>query len=66
MRRPGGAGRLPLLLAVPAVVTVGLVLLPLAYLALRAGTGGSEAWSVLDPGPTARLVLDTALLVAAV
>jgi len=66
VRRPGGAGRLPLLLAVPAVVTVGLVLLPLAYLALRAGTGGSEAWSVLDPGPTARLVLDTALLVAAV
>ena len=66
MRRTGGAGRLPLLLAVPAVVTVGLVLLPLAYLALRAGTGGREAWSVLEPGPTARLVLDTALLVAAV
>jgi iron(III) transport system permease protein len=54
------------LLAVPAIAAVGFVLLPLAYLILRAASGGAEAWEVLGRRGTAELVLDTALLVAAV
>jgi iron(III) transport system permease protein len=60
----GGRGA-PLVLLAPALVTVGAVLLPLGYLALRASRAGRDAWRVLDAG-TARLVLDTGLLVAAV
>ena len=62
--RPRGR-RAPLLLAAPAVLTAGAVLLPLAYLAVRSVTGGRDAWAILD-ARTARLVLDTGVLVAAV
>ena len=61
-----GLRRAPLLLAAPAVATVGAVLLPLAYLLIRAASGGSGAWSVLELRATLELVLDTALLVAGV
>jgi iron(III) transport system permease protein len=64
-RGAGRAGGVPLLLTAPAVLTAGAVLLPLAYLAVRAATAGGDAWRVLD-ATTARLVLDTGLLVAAV
>ena len=56
----------PLFLALPAVGAVSAVLLPLVYLAVRAGLPGSEAWELVEPGPTAELVASTALLVAAV
>ena len=55
----------PLGLAAPAVVAVAAVLLPLVYLVLRASTAGRDAWGVLDT-QTARLVLDTGILVAGV
>jgi iron(III) transport system permease protein len=60
MRRP------PLLLTAAAAVIVALVLLPLAYLLVRAGSGGFAAWEVLGRRGTAELVLRTVLLVAAV
>ncbi|HSC92890.1 MAG TPA: iron ABC transporter permease [Gaiellaceae bacterium] len=60
------SGRPPLALTVVAVATVALVLLPLAYLVLRAATGGADAWEVLGRRGTLRLVVDTALLVVAV
>jgi len=63
-RRAGGR-RAPLLLAVPAAVTAGAVLLPLVYLALRAAGASREAWAILD-ARTARLVLDTGILVGSV
>jgi iron(III) transport system permease protein len=53
-------------LAAPALVAVALVLLPLAYLLLRAATGGADAWSVLGRRGTADLLADTAVLVVAV
>jgi iron(III) transport system permease protein len=58
-------GRAPLLLTAPALVTAGAVLLPLVYLVIRSTTAGRDAWAVLDES-TARLVLDTGLLVAVV
>jgi iron(III) transport system permease protein len=58
-------GRAPAFLVIPAVVTALAVLLPLAYLVLRAATADRGAWSILD-ARTARLVLDTGVLVAAV
>ena len=58
--------RAPLLLTLPAVATVIAVLLPLAYLVLRAAAAGGDAWRVLEPGHTGRLVVDTGLLVGAV
>lgn len=68
--RGGGARaarpRLPLLLAVPALAVVALLALPLVYLAVRAGTGGSAAWEILGRASTARLVGRTAGLAAAV
>jgi iron(III) transport system permease protein len=60
MRRP------PPLLTAAAVLTVGLVLLPLAYLVVRAGTGGADAWEILTRRGTLELVLRTGVLVAAV
>jgi iron(III) transport system permease protein len=60
MRRP------PLLLNAAAGLTVGLVLLPLAYLVVRAGTGGADAWEILTRRGTLDLVLRTGVLVAAV
>ncbi|HEY2936699.1 MAG TPA: iron ABC transporter permease [Gaiellaceae bacterium] len=61
-----GRGRAPLALTGPAVVAVGLVLLPLAYLVVRAGQGGERAWRVLVRQSTLELVLQTGMLVAAV
>jgi iron(III) transport system permease protein len=57
--------RAPVALAVPAVAAVALVLLPLAYLVLRAAGGGAEALEVLDRG-TLDLVGQTLVLVGAV
>jgi iron(III) transport system permease protein len=59
-------GRVPLALAGPAALAVGLVLLPLAYLVVRAGQGGERAWRVLVRQSTLELVLQTGILVAAV
>jgi iron(III) transport system permease protein len=53
-------------LAAPAVAVVALVLLPLAYLVLRAATGGADAWRVLTRRGTLELVVDTGALVVAV
>ena len=58
--------RAPLALAIPAAVVVALVLLPLAYLALRAGGGGERAWEALGRHSTGELVLSTSALVVAV
>ena len=57
--------RAPVALVVPAVAAVALVVLPLAYLVIRAAEGGSDALDVLDRG-TVGLVVDTLLLVTAV
>lgn len=57
--------RAPLAVAVPAVLAAGAVMLPLVYLAIRAATADRSAWEVLD-ATTARLVLDTVVLVVAV
>jgi len=66
VRRATERGRgAPLVLAVPALATVAAVLLPLVYLIARASTAGADVWRILDER-TARLVLDTALLVGAV
>jgi iron(III) transport system permease protein len=59
-------GRAPLLLTIPAVVTVGAVLLPLVYLVVRAVGADRDAWDVLVLDRTGPLVLDTGLLVAVV
>jgi iron(III) transport system permease protein len=61
-RRP----RLPLLLAAPALAVVALLLAPIVYLAIRAGTGGRDAWEVLARASTARLIGRTLGLAAAV
>jgi iron(III) transport system permease protein len=58
--------RAPVALAVPAVAAIALVLLPLAYLILRAGGGGLDALRVLERPGTVELVFKTGLLVAAV
>ena len=60
MRRP------PLPLVAAAVLVVGLMLLPLAYLVVRATTGGVDAWEILTRPRTLELVLSTVGLVAAV
>jgi iron(III) transport system permease protein len=58
--------RAPFALAFPAVAVVALVLLPLAYLILRAGGGGLDALRVLGRPGTAELIVKTTLLVASV
>jgi iron(III) transport system permease protein len=58
--------RPPLLLTATATIVVGLVLLPLAYLAVRAVSGWPDAWRVLLRSGTLDLILDTAVLVVAV
>ena len=63
MRAGRGA---PLLLAVPAAAVVAAVLLPLVYIVVRASEANDATWRLITPGTTGRLVLDTALLVAAV
>jgi iron(III) transport system permease protein len=59
-------GRAPLLLTIPAVVTVAAVLLPLIYLVVRAAGADRDAWDVLALDRTGPLVLDTGVLVAVV
>jgi iron(III) transport system permease protein len=51
---------------VTAPVVVALISLPLVYLVLRAGSGGADAWRVLERPRTLELVLRTGVLVAAV
>jgi iron(III) transport system permease protein len=58
--------RAPLLLAIPALATVSAILLPLAYLVVRAAGADRGAWEVLMLDRTGRLVLDTGVLVAVV
>ena len=58
--------RAPAALAVPAVAAVALVLLPLAYLLLRAAGGGLDALEVLTRPGTLTLVVKTLVLVVAV
>ena len=58
--------RAPLVLAASAFAVVGAVLLPLAYLIVRASTADADAWAVLEPSTTGRLVADTGVLVAGV
>ena len=63
---PSSAGRrAPLFLTLPALPAAVAVLLPVVYLCVRAAGASDEAWAILD-ARTARLVLDTALLVAGV
>ena len=62
----GRAGRRPPpALVLPAVATVALLLLPLAYLVVRAGST-SRGWRVLTRANTLELLWSTALLVASV
>jgi iron(III) transport system permease protein len=61
-----GGRRPPLLLTVPAVATVGLLLLPLAYLVVRASDDGGRGLRVLTRDSTVDLLLSTALLVVGV
>ena len=62
----GRRRRPPLLLAIPALVAVALTLLPLVYLAIRAGGGGAHAWGVLGRAGTLQLLWKTAALALAV
>jgi iron(III) transport system permease protein len=62
--RRAGARRAPLSLLLPACLTVALLLLPLAYLLVRAtGAGG---WRVLTRERTLELIVSTGLLVLGV
>ena len=65
MNRRSGGRRAPLSLLLPAVVTVALLLLPLAYLVLRAGSS-SRGLRVLARRNTLELLWSTGLLVAGV
>lgn len=58
--------RVPLLLIVPALFVAAAACLPLVYLIIRVGSGGSDAWRLIDLEITARLALDTVWLVAGV
>jgi iron(III) transport system permease protein len=59
-------GRAPLLLTIPALVTVTAVLLPLAYLVVRAAGAERDDWKVLELDRIGPLVLDTGVLVVLV
>ncbi len=61
-----GRGRAPLSLLLPACVTVALLLLPLAYLVVRASSGGGRGWRVLTRSNTLDLLWSTGLLVVGV
>jgi iron(III) transport system permease protein len=58
--------RPPTALALVAVAVCVVVCLPLVYLVIRAGGGGSDAWSVLGRPNTIEVVLKTAALVTVV
>ena len=60
----GGSRRPPLLLAAAGIAVALLLVLPLAYLVLRAGTG--DAWDVVFRERTLELIWSTAILVAGV
>jgi iron(III) transport system permease protein len=62
----GRRRRPPVGLAVAATASAVVVTLPLAYLVVRAASGGTEAWSVLARERLAGLIFDTAALVMAV
>ena len=62
----GGGRRAPRSLLVPACATVALLLLPLAYLVIRAGSGGERGWRVLTRRGTVELLWSTGLLVLSV
>ena len=49
-----------------ATAVAALVCLPLVYLLIRAGGGGSDAWEILMRGRTSELILRTVVLVSAV
>lgn len=58
--------RPPTALALVALAVCVVVCLPLAYLVIRAGSGGADAWDVLGRPNTVEVVLKTAGLVATV
>ena len=64
IRRRAGGGRAPLALLLPACITVALLLLPLAYLLIRASSG--SGFRVLTRVNTLELIWSTTLLVAGV
>jgi iron(III) transport system permease protein len=64
--RRGGQGRPPRFLLVPAVAVAVLTLLPVAYLALRAGEAGERAWAVAAETQTIQTLANTVLLAAVV
>ena len=66
MTTRGGGRRAPRSLLIPAFVTVALLLLPLAYLVIRAGSGGERGRRVLTRTDTLELLLSTGLLVVGV
>jgi iron(III) transport system permease protein len=63
--RPRGR-RPPILLTLAAAAVTAAALLPLAYLVVRALDSSAAERASVQAGPTARLVLDTALLVGGV
>ena len=63
---PTAHRRPPLALVATALAAVTLVALPLLYLVVRAGSGGADAWRVLERHRTLELVGSTAVLVVLV
>jgi iron(III) transport system permease protein len=66
IRARAGRGRAPLALLLPALVTVALLLLPVAYLAVRAAGDGGRGLRILTRPGTLELLWSTGLLVAGV
>ena len=70
--KSAGAGRRPLaswppaFIWLPSVVVAGAMLLPLAYLVLRAAGASSEVWDLLFRSRTLEILLRSVYLVAAV
>jgi len=64
--RARGGRRPPLSLVLPALAVVGLLLLPLAYLVLRASGDGGSGFRILWRRSTAELLWSTGLLVVGV
>jgi iron(III) transport system permease protein len=65
-RAGGRLRRRPSLTVAAALLVVSLSLLPLAYLLVRAGSGGADAWSVLARKGTLELLAKTGALALAV